>query len=70
MDTKEDISVYTQNGYKDREDYLKNLADDWGLELFAVNMVADMLGSSEDFDGLVSELEDMDCDGALDAFRA
>ncbi|GHU02103.1 hypothetical protein FACS1894147_03270 [Spirochaetia bacterium] len=61
--------VYTRNGYKDREDYLKNLADDWGLELFVVNMVADMLGPSEDFDGLVSELEDMDCDGALDAFQ-
>ncbi|GHU97933.1 hypothetical protein AGMMS49546_39080 [Spirochaetia bacterium] len=69
MDTREDTSVYTRNGYKDREDYLKNLADDWGLELFAVNMVADLLGPSEDFDGLVSELEDMDCIGALDAFR-
>ncbi|GHT63687.1 hypothetical protein FACS1894110_01940 [Spirochaetia bacterium] len=60
METREDTSVYTRNGYKDREDYLKNLADDWGLELFVVNMVADMLGPSEDFDGLVSELEDMD----------
>ncbi|GHT83189.1 hypothetical protein FACS1894137_03670 [Spirochaetia bacterium] len=66
---KEREDVYTRNGYKDREDYLKNLADDWGLELFVVNMVADMLGPSEDFDDLVSELEDMDCDGALDAFQ-
>ncbi|GHV37242.1 hypothetical protein AGMMS49546_04400 [Spirochaetia bacterium] len=69
MDTREDTSVYTRNGYKDREDYLKNLTDDWGLELFAVNMIAGMLGPSEDFDGLVSELEDMDCSGALEAFR-
>jgi hypothetical protein len=70
MDIQKHDDVYTRNGYKDREDYLKNLADDWGLELFAVNMIADLLGPSEDFDGLVSELEDMDCIGALEVFRA
>jgi hypothetical protein len=70
MEIKEDDGVYARNGYKGREDYLKSLADDWGLELFAVSMIADLLGPSEDFDGLISELEDMDCIGALDAFRA
>jgi hypothetical protein len=70
MEIKEDDSVYERNGYKDREEYLKSLADDWGVELFAVHMIADVLGPSEDFDGLVSELEDMDYIGALDAFRS
>jgi hypothetical protein len=69
VEIRDDDDVYTRNGYKDREDYLKNLADDRGIELFVVTMIADMLGPSEDFDGLVTELEDMDFSGALDAFR-
>jgi hypothetical protein len=60
--------AYTRNGYKDRSDYLDSLADDRGLDLFAVSMIADMLGPDEDFDGLVSELEDMAYSGAYDAF--
>jgi hypothetical protein len=49
---------YAANGYKDRDDYLTTLADDMGIDTMAVHMIADMLGPSEDFDGLVSELED------------
>jgi hypothetical protein len=50
--------VYTQNGYKDRDEYLDSLADNWGIDPETVHMIADMLGPSEDFDGLVTELED------------
>jgi hypothetical protein len=53
---KEDI--YISNGYKDRNDYLNSLADDMGIDRESVDMIADMLGESEDFDGLVSALED------------
>jgi hypothetical protein len=62
-------SPYTRNGYKDRADYLDNLAEDYGVDSYAMGMLADIMGESEDFDGLVSELEDMDCCGALDALR-
>jgi hypothetical protein len=51
-------NVYTENGYKNRRDYLSNLADDYGLDLSEVLAIADMLGANEDFDGLVSSLED------------
>ena len=50
--------IYTSNGYKDRNDYLNDLADDMGIDRNSVDMIADMLGESEDFDGLVSALED------------
>jgi hypothetical protein len=60
---------YTRYGYKDREDYLNSLADNHGVEPFAVNIMADILGDSEDFDGLVTELEDMEYSGLLDDFR-
>jgi hypothetical protein len=51
-------NVYVTNGYKDRDEYLDSLADNWGIDPETVHMLADMLGPSEDFDGLVTELED------------
>ena len=50
--------VYQENGYDDRDDYLRSLADDYGIPLDAVMAVAEVLGPEEDFDGLVSNLED------------
>jgi hypothetical protein len=58
----EGVSVYTDCGHKDRNDYLKSLADEYGIRFADVKVMADMLGKDEDFDGLVSELEDI-CDG-------
>jgi hypothetical protein len=66
INTKQDEARYTKHGYKDRDEYLRNLADDRGIDPFVVNMMADILGDSEDFDGLVSELEDMQDMGLLD----
>jgi hypothetical protein len=60
---------YTANGYKDREDYLDSLADDRGIDRMAVDVIADVLGEGEDFDGLVGELEGMEYLGLLDSFR-
>ena len=51
-------NIYQQNGFDTREDYLNDLADMYGLDFTFVKMVADLLGPNEDFDGLVSELED------------
>jgi hypothetical protein len=52
--------VYTSNGYKDRKDYLNSLADDRGIDRTSVDMIADMLGDSEDFDGLINALDDFE----------
>ncbi len=51
-------SIYVEKGYRDRMDYLKCLAEDHGADLFTVLSLASLLGPSEDFDGLVSALED------------
>lgn len=51
-------TIYQENGFDTREDYLKDLADNYGLDIQFVTMAADLLGPNEDFDGLVSELED------------
>lgn len=53
-------SVYAMNGYKDRADYLENLAEDYGVGLDEVQLLAELLGPSEDFDGLVSMVRDLE----------
>jgi len=51
-------NIYIEEGYADRRDYLKSLADDFGIAYEVVKLCADILGTSEDFDGLVTCLED------------
>jgi len=52
------MSIYTDEGYKSRRDYLDTLADEYGLDRSTVYALAGILGSSEDFDGLICALED------------
>ena len=52
------MSQYTEQGYENRRDYLDTLADDLGIDRATVYALAGMLGPSEDFDGLVTALED------------
>jgi hypothetical protein len=52
------MSIYKENGYENRRDYLDSLADDFGVDRQTVYSLASILGSSEDFDGLVTALED------------
>ena len=55
-------SVYQRNGYVNRADYLNSLAEDYGVSKADVFMLADMLGPNEDFDGLVTSLNDLEMD--------
>lgn len=55
---KNNNEVYERHGYANRKEYLESLADDYGIDYGTVAMLASMLGASEDFDGLVSALED------------
>ena len=52
------MTVYQENGYKNRADYLKSMSEDYGVDLETVRLLADTLGENEDFDGLVVALED------------
>jgi hypothetical protein len=49
------MSVYTENGYANRKEYLNELREEYG-EL--VNILIGVLPASEDFDGLITALED------------
>jgi hypothetical protein len=50
------MSIYTDNGFTDRNQYLDSLREDYGE---AVDLLASVLPASEDFDGLLTALEDM-----------
>lgn len=52
------MSIYTDNGYANRTEYLNSLAEDYGVSIDIVCTLASLLGDIEDFDGLVSSLED------------
>jgi hypothetical protein len=51
--------IYRNKGYIGRRDYLECLATYTGVELDTVLTLASMLGRGEDFDGLVTALEDL-----------
>ena len=50
------MSIYTENGYDNRKDYLDELREDYGSDL--VDAMITVLPASEDFDGLLTALED------------
>jgi hypothetical protein len=50
------MTIYTENGYANRKEYLDELREDYGSDM--VNTLITVLPASEDFDGLVTALED------------
>lgn len=58
IEHEEKYNPYVEQGFENRKDYLNNLADEYGVDVQTVYHLARVLGSSEDFDGLVSAVED------------
>lgn len=52
------IDVYRNHGYRNRREYLQGVADNYGVTLSVVLTLAATLGPNEDFDALITELED------------
>lgn len=53
------MNIYQENGFENRKEYLESLAAEYEIDEESVFMLANLLGKSEDFDGLVTQLEDM-----------
>jgi hypothetical protein len=53
-------TIYQQNGFDTREDYLKDLSEQYDVDFVIVYNLAETLGPTEDFDGLINMLEDYD----------
>jgi hypothetical protein len=56
-------NVYKAKGFADRNDYLRDVAANYGFTYKTVRMLADMLGEIEDFDGLISHLNEIEVPG-------
>lgn len=53
------MNIYKENGFDDRDGYLEYLCEEYCVDAYIVYEMADLLGESEDFDGLISLLEDL-----------
>lgn len=53
------MSIYSDNGFESRKDYIEQVALTYGLDYELVKNMALMLGQSEDFNGLLSMCADM-----------
>ena len=53
------LELYLEHGVETRAEYLAMLSEDYDVDLDTVHALADVLGPMEDFDGLVTSLEDM-----------
>lgn len=52
-------NIYQRNGYANRADYIRCLSEDYGVPIGTVKAIADSLGQNEDFDALVTTIEDI-----------
>ena len=58
-------NIYIENGYQSRKDYLISLSEEYDVDKSIVFSIASMLGSEEDFDGLVSMIQDYEYLGGI-----
>jgi hypothetical protein len=61
------MTIYTNNGYADRAEYLDSLREEYGP---LVDILITVLPAEEDFDGLVTELQDAFEAGYLEGLEA
>lgn len=54
-------NAYEARGFQNRQEYLEDLAEEYGRDI--VFALAGMFGPNEDFDGLVTALEDISEEG-------
>lgn len=52
------MNVYQEHGFDCRWDYLEYLADKYDVTFDVITSIAEELGESEDFDGLIDILEE------------
>ena len=58
--SQETLDTLNEYGYNNLDEYLQDLADDYGLRVENVEALAVSYGESELFDGLVTACEDFD----------
>jgi hypothetical protein len=52
------MDAYKEHGYANRKAYLRSVSEEYGVPIVIVYQAAAMLGEEEDFDGLISMVQD------------
>ena len=52
-------TLYEEHGCKNRDEYIRDLANENDVDAGVAFAMADLLGENEDFDGLVTTIEDI-----------
>lgn len=52
------MSIYTDNGFANRREYFDSLSREFEIGTDMISTFADLLGPDEDFDGLVSQIQE------------
>ena len=52
------MNIYQENGFKNRTEYLQSLAEEYQTDMQTIFAMASLLGKEEDFDALLTSLED------------
>lgn len=55
------MNIYQSNGYENREDYLKTVAEAYNVPLSLVKDLATLMGEKEDFRGLIDAVLNEEC---------
>ena len=64
----EEKTIYQEHGFDSRRDYLINLAERYEVDVTVVANLASVLGKEEDFDGLVTSLQDIEMNDEVGDF--
>ena len=59
------MNIYQEKGFINRNDYLVSLSQEHDISLYIVLELADLLGEDEDFDGLITCLQDAENTGYI-----
>lgn len=51
------MSIYTENGYDDRDDYFMSLSSEYGVDIYLIEKLSLDFGEKEEFDLLPKILE-------------
>ena len=54
------MDIYQDFGYDSRDHYLRVIAEKYGIKIDTVLYLAEILGDNEDFDGLLTMLEEIE----------
>ena len=52
------MTIYQKEGYESKDNYFETLSEEYDIDKSIIYALSDLLGSNEDFDGLICSIQD------------